>query len=395
MTDWDFAVIGGGIAGASVAYELQARAHVVLLEGEAVPGYHTTGRSAAFLVESYGTPVVGRLTRAGRSFFEHPPPGFSPVPLVHPRPVLWIAREDQRESLRAALARGRSAGADLRSVEGAEAEKRCPVLRSGSVAEAVSEPAAMSIDVAALLDGFLRGFRGRGGTVLTRARVTRIERGEGGFELEAGGRVHRVRGVVDAAGAWCDTVASLAGVSALGLRPLRRTVITFDPPPDSDLSDWPCVIDADERFYLKPEGACLLASPCDETPSEPCDVVPEEYDVALAVDRIESATTLRIEHLRRRWAGLRTFAPDRSPVIGEDPDCPGFFWLAGQGGFGIMTSPAAARIAASLILDRSLPPDVEALGLTPAALSPARLRAARGSSAPAASPASRSSGSSG
>lgn len=376
MKHWEIAVIGGGIAGASVAYELSARARVVLLEAEALPGTHTTGRSAAFLVESYGTPVVGRLTRAGRYFFEHPPPGFSPVPLVHPRPVLWIARRDQRESLRAALVRGRAAGADLRSVEAADAEKLCPVLRSGYVDEAVCEPGAMSIDVAALLEGFLRGFRSRGGMVLTRSRVTRIESSREGFEIEVGHQSHRAERVVNAAGAWCDEVARAAGISPIGLRPLRRTLITFDPPSSSDLSLWPCVIDADERFYLKPEGACLLASPCDETLSEPCDAVPEDYQVALAVDRIERATRLRIEHVRRRWAGLRTFAPDRSPVIGEDPKQPGFFWLAGQGGFGIMTSPAAARSAASLILDRALPHDVEDLGLTPDLLSPARLRAA-------------------
>jgi D-arginine dehydrogenase len=382
LSSSDFAVVGAGIAGASVAYELQARGSVVLFEREPLPGHHTTGRSAAFLVESYGTAVVGRLTRGGRRFLEDPPEGFASHPLVTPKPVLWIGREDQRESLAAALESGRESGANLRELDPARARELCPVLREDYVAGAIVEPNSMSIDVAGLFDAFLRGLRSRGGEVVTKAEVTRLERSGGGWEIEAGGRTHRAGVVVNAAGAWCDVVGRLAGAQPIGLRPLRRTAVTFAPPPATDIRAWPCVIDADEDFYFKPAGAHLLASPCDETPSEPCDATPEDYEVALAAERVQRATTLEIRHIHNRWAGLRSFVADRSPVIGMDPEVPGFFWLAGQGGFGIMTSSGAARAAAALIADDSLPDDLAALGLTRAQLSPARLARKAGGGGP-------------
>jgi D-arginine dehydrogenase len=367
----DFVVIGAGIAGASVAYELQGRGRTVLLERERVSGYHTTGRSAAFVVESYGSSLVRALTHGGRGFLEDPPKGFAPHALVHPCPVLWIGREDQKNRLEAALEADDS-GADLRRVSVDNARELCPVLREEYVACAVMEPKALSIDVAGLLDGFLRGVRTRGGEIYQRAGVDRIEWTGNGWEVGAGDRTWRTPVVVNAAGAWCDDVARLAGARPLGLRPLRRTAITFDPPPGADVRSWPCVIDADEQFYFKPEGARILASPCDETPSEPCDATPEDYDVAVAVDRVQRATTIEVKHVANRWAGLRTFAPDRSPVIGTDPERAGFFWLGGQGGFGIMTSPGAARAAAALIVDGALPGDLADLGLTPEDLSPSR-----------------------
>jgi D-arginine dehydrogenase len=372
VTSHDFAVIGAGIAGASAAWALQAHGRVLLIEREPLPGYHTTGRSAAFLVESYGNRVVRTLTRAGRGFFERPPEGFASHPLVEPRPVLLIGREDQQESLAETLRAGTETGAALEALDAAAARALCPVLREAYVARAVSEPGAMSIDVAGLLEGFLRGLRARGGEVVTRADVTRLERAGDGWEIDAGGSRYRAGVVVNAAGAWCDVIAACAGAGKIGLQPLRRTAVVFDAPPGSDPRSWPCVIDADEQFYFKPEGGRILASPCDETPSEPCDTIPEDYDVALAADRVERATTIQVKHIRRRWAGLRSFAPDRGPVIGMDPEREGFFWLAGQGGFGIMTSPAASRCAASLITSGKLPPDVAALGLTPDDLSPAR-----------------------
>ncbi len=373
MSRHDFIVIGAGIAGASAAYELQQHGSVVLLEREPLPGHHTTGRSAAFLLESYGSAVVGRLTRGSRGFLEQPPEGFSDSPLVTPKPVLWIGREDQRESLEVSLASGREAGADLREVDVAAARELCPALREDYVAGAVVEPNAMHIDVAGLLDSFLRGFRRRGGELATKAEATRIEHSGGLWDVEAGGRTYRAARVVNAAGAWCDRVASLAGARPIGLRPLRRTAITFDPPPGCDVRSWPCVIDADEDFYFKPEGGQLLASPCDETPSEPCDASAEDYAVALAAESVQRATTIEIRHIRNRWAGLRSFVADRSPVIGMDPERTGFLWLAGQGGFGIMTSPAAARAAAGLIVEGSLPEDLQALGLAAEQLSPERL----------------------
>jgi len=374
MPDYEFAVIGAGIAGASVAHELQAHGRVVLLEREPLPGHHTTGRSAAVLVQSYGNDVVRRLTQASRGFFESPPDGFAAHPLVFDRPVLFIGRADQRERLEEERKAGEELGVDLRLLDAAEARSLCPVLREDYVAGGLLEPDARGIDVAGTLDGFLRGLRARGGVVRTRAEVVRIEPTGEGWEVEAGGEILRAALVVDAAGAWCDEVAGLAGARPIGLQPLRRTVITFDGPGECDFRAWPIVVDVDEEFYFEPEGAQILASPADETPSEPCDAVAEDYEVALAVDRIERATTLEIRHIQSRWAGLRSFVADRGPVIGADPDLPGFFWLAGQGGFGIMTAPAAARAAASLIVRGSLPPDLAELGLTPEQLSPARLR---------------------
>jgi len=373
MSNPDFIVVGAGIAGASAAYELQQHGSVALLEREPLPGQHTTGRSAAFLVDSYAGPVVGKLTRTGRSFFEQPPEGFTDIPLVTPNSVLWIGREDQRASLDAALVKGREAGAELHEISIAEAKTICPVLREDYVAGAVAEPSAMHIDVAGLLEGFLRGFRQRGGEILTKAEVTRLEKQGDAWAVDAGGETYRAPIVVNAAGAWCDVLGRLAGARPIGLRPLRRTAITFDGPKDTDTRSWPLVIDADEDFYFKPEGAQLLASPCDETPSEPCDTSPEEYDVALAADHVQRSTTLEISHIRNSWAGLRSFVEDRSIVIGMDAEHDGFFWLAGQGGFGIMTAPSAARATAELIVNGTLPENLQTIGLTPAMLSPERL----------------------
>jgi len=373
MANHDFIVVGAGIAGASAAYELQRHGSVALLERESLPGQHTTGRSAAFLVDSYAGPVVGKLTRAGRGFFEQPPEGFTEIPLVTPNSVLWIGRDDQRASLDAAIAKGREAGAKLHEVSISEAREICPALREDYVASAVAEPSAMHIDVAGLFEAFLRGFRQRGGLIATKAEATRIKRCGDAWEVEAGGQTFRAPIVVNAAGAWCDVIGRLAGARPIGLRPLRRTAITFDGPRDTDTRSWPLVIDADEDFYFKPEGAQLLASPCDETPSEPCDPRAEDYDVALAADRVQRATNLEIRQIRNRWAGLRSFVADRSIVIGMDAERTGFFWLAGQGGFGIMTSPAAARATAGLIVNDSLPEDLLDLGITPEMLSVERL----------------------
>ncbi len=372
MRSYDFAVIGAGIAGASVAYELQQRGSVLLLEREALPGQHTTGRSAAFLVESYGNAAVRRLTRASRTFFEAPPQGFAEGPLVKPRPSLWIARPDQRLRLAAQAKDAIEAGVNLQQVDGEEARRLCPVLREGYAASGVVEPDAKSIDVAALLAGFLRAFRASGGRVVTGAPVTGLCREGSSWEISSTTERYRAGIVVNAAGAWADQVGRLAGARGIGLQPLRRTAITFDPPNGADVQDWACLIDADEDFYLKPEGTQLLASPCDETPSEPCDASADDLGVALAAERIQRATTLELRTIRRRWAGLRSFVADRSPVIGMDSECESFCWLAGQGGFGIMTSPAAARAAADLVVEGRLPRDLAELGLLPQQLSPMR-----------------------
>lgn len=371
----DFVVIGAGIAGASVACALQEHGDVVLLERESLPGHHTTGRSAAFLVESYGSSAVRALTRASRRFLSEPPDGFSEIPLVHSNPMLWIAREDQRKILEQALQEGRAAGSPLEAIDAVAAREVCPVLREDYVAAATIEWAALHIDVSALLDAFVREFRRRGGRLVGSAPVEKIVRQGGSWQVEAGGERYTAQSVINAAGAWAEQVGHLAGAASIGLRPLRRTAITFAPPEAADVRSWPCVVDAEEDFYFKPEGVRLLASPCDETPMEPCDVSPDDYEVALVAERVQRATHLKIRHIENRWAGLRSFVADRAPVIGLDSEQQGFFWLAGQGGFGIMTSPAAARAAAGLVVEGALPDDLLAEGLTEEALSPTRLRA--------------------
>jgi len=372
LQTYDFAVIGAGIAGASVAYELQSRGRTLLLEQEPLPGQHTTGRSAAFSMQSYGNRLVQLLTRAGRTLLVDPPEGFAPQPLAQRCPFLWIARPEQVQRLTEHAQRVAATGGELVEVSAAESRSMCPVLREDQIAMALVEERALHIDVAALLAGYLAGFRARGGELVTRSPVTELCSTRDGWEIRAGEAHHHAGVIVNAAGAWAEEIGALVGARPIGLAPLRRTAITFDPPDGVEIAHWPCLIDADEAFYLKPEGAQLLASPCDETPFAPCDVTPDELDIAMAVDRVMRATTLEIRHVQHSWAGLRSFVADRTPVIGMDPKIPGFCWFAGLGGFGIMTAPSSARAAASLIVDDTLPEDLKTLGITPEMLAPSR-----------------------
>lgn len=376
MRTFDIAVIGAGIAGATAACELAARARVVLVERESAPGYHSTGRSAALLTENYGNETIRRLTIASRRFFERPPDGFADHPLLSERGVLWIARPDQQAELAAALEAGRALVPSIHAVGVAEASRLCSGLRPEYLGAAVLEPDAMDLDVDAILQAFLREFRRRGGTLLTSAEVSLLARDGAGWRIQAGGESLGATIVVNAAGAWCDVVGRLAGARPIGLVPRRRTAITFDAPPGMDPRRWPVVIDVDEHFYFKPEAGRILGSPADETPVPPCDARPDDIDVAEAVDRIERAAAVSVTRIQAKWAGLRSFVSDKSPVVGADPDLPGFFWLAGQGGYGVMTSPAMARITAGLVLGGRIPEDLAAIGLDATDLSPARLRGA-------------------
>lgn len=369
----DFVVIGAGIAGASAAYRLARHGRVVVLEGEAAAGYHTTGRSAALFTESFEIGLVRKLATASRSFFEQPPPGFSGVPLVGSLPFLFIARRDQIDSLEEAL----DSGGDfpsMRTVDANEARALCPILREGYVQAGLYEAGAGSLDVDALLQSYLHGVRAAGGVVQFRSRVVALERTGGRWVVgtEAGRIETSV--VVNAAGAWADQIGELAGARPVGLVPKRRTAFTFPAPPGADPGSWPVVCDIDEDFYFKPESSQLMGSLAEETPMEPHDVRAEEIDVAMAIERIEAATTLQIRSVSSTWAGLRSFVADRRPVAGMDPDLDGFFWLAGQGGFGIMTSPALSRAAEGLIVDGRLPAELDGLGVAAADLGPARLR---------------------
>lgn len=371
MNHADVIVIGAGIAGASVAAHLAQTRRVVLLEREDRAGYHSTGRSAALFTEIYGNGVIRSLTRASRKFLFEPPAGFAEGALTRPRGCLYIATQSQLEALHVFGALPDVAPV-TRPLAVREAHALCPILRDGYVAAALLEPDSSDIDVSALHQGYLRLFRRREGRLLTNAPVEALERRAAGWTVNAAGQHFTAPIVVNAAGAWADEVASRAGLGRVGLQPCRRTAVLVDGPPGLDVGRWPFVNDVEEQFYFKPEAGSLFLSPADETPVEPSDAQPEEWDVAAAVERIEAATTLQITRLKARWAGLRTFAPDRTPVVGFSDEREGFFWLAGQGGYGIQTAPALSRAAAALIMESPLPEDLQTLDV--AALSPQRFR---------------------
>ncbi|MDP6706207.1 MAG: FAD-binding oxidoreductase [Alphaproteobacteria bacterium] len=370
---YDCIVVGAGMAGATAGYHLSAEARVLVLEMEDQPGYHTTGRSAAVYSEWYGNPVINGLTTGGKAFFLEPPGGFAEHPLLSPRGVLLIGREDQRTALDEAEESGRHLPT-IRRLDRDQTLTLCPVLRPDYVSGAIFEPDAMDIDVHALHQGFLRGLRERGGRIVTDAKVEALARGGELWRVTSKAGSFEAPIVVDAAGAWADEVAQMAGVAPVGLEAKRRTAILFEPPADLEIGTWPAVIDVDEEFYFRPDAGKILGSPADETPQPPADAQADELDVALAVDRIERATSLRVGRIEHRWAGQRTFAPDKTPVVGFDAAAPGFFWFAGQGGYGIQTAPAMGRLAAALIGSRGVPDDLASLGITEIAVSPARFR---------------------
>ena len=370
---FDFVVIGGGMAGASAAYELADGASVLLLEREEHCGYHTTGRSAALFSETYGNATIRSLTRASRGLYEAPPPGFAEHPLLTPRPVLFVARTDQEASIADMTEIFARTGGKPSRILGSDAvRERVPIMRADYVAQALLDETSMDIDVHALHQGYLRGARARGARFAVSAEVLDIGRGPAGWRVTTASERFEARTIVNASGAWADTIAAMAGVAAAGLTPLRRTAMMLDLPDGVDASLWPHVIDIDEEFYFKPDGGRLLASPADETPSPPCDAQADEFDIAVAIDRIQQAADLPVRSISRRWAGLRTFAADRSPVVGFDPHCEDFFWLAGQGGYGIQTAPALAKVVAALAHRRPLADEILEAGFDPDTVSPAR-----------------------
>jgi D-arginine dehydrogenase len=368
----DFLVIGAGIAGASAAYELAAFGRVLVLERESQPGYHTTGRSAALFTETYGNATMRALTCASKAFLASPPAGFASVPLLAPRGTLLAARADQRAALERTFAECSALVGNLELWTGAQVRERVPVFTEAQVDGGLWEPDAMDIDVHALHQGFLRGLRARGGEVVCNAEVVALEREGETWRVETRGERYAAPIVVNAAGAWADEIGRLATAGPIGLVPKRRTAITFDPPRGASIERWPAVIDVDEQWYFKPDAGRILASPADETPSAPCDAQPDEYDVAVLIDRITTATTLAVARIHAKWAGLRSFVADKTIVAGFDPRRPGFFWLAGQGGYGIQTAPAAGRVAAALARGEPLPEDVQALGVRADDLAPDR-----------------------
>jgi D-arginine dehydrogenase len=372
----DVCVIGGGIAGLSAAAIVAERQRVVLLERESQLAYHATGRSAALFDETYGNRTIGVLTRASRAFYARPPQGFADVPLLKDRGSLFIATDAQRAALAVLAEEFRAGGAAVTLGDGAEARKRVPVLAS-TVTACLYQADTWDIDVGAVVSGFRKLLRARGGQIVTDAAVDALERDGNGWRVRAGSTSLTASVLIDAGGAWADEVARLAGVEPVGLQPRRRTALTVDLPSAIDARAWPFVGDVEERFYFRPESGRLLLSLADETLSAPCDAQPEDEDVAEAVDRVERATTLSFDRVVSAWAGLRTFVRDRRPVIGFDQKAPGFFWLAGQGGYGFQTAPAIARCVAALVRGGPLPGDIAEAGVTVATLGPGRLREVR------------------
>jgi D-arginine dehydrogenase len=344
---FDVIVIGAGMAGTSAAAFLSEHRRVALVEAEEAAGYHTTGRSAALWTANYGPPDVRLLTALSRQFYETPPDGFATVPLMRPRTVLFLATAAQMPELDQAL----SIGAGLRRITVAEAETMLPALRPGYTSGAAVEEDAFDMDVSAIHQGFLRQLRARNGVIALRNRANRIANGSGGWRVEtASGAIFHAPTIVNAAGAWADEVAMMAGAAPIGLIPKRRTAAIIDPSP-WNAEHWPMVLDASENWYARPEARTrLMVSPADETPSYPHDVQPEEIDVAIGIDRMQQALDITVRRVEHAWAGLRTFAPDGSLAFGWDKARDGFLWCAGQGGYGIQTAPAAGRLAANLVL---------------------------------------------
>ena len=370
---FDCIVIGAGMAGASAAAEIaEAGLSVLLCEAETQPGQHSTGRSAALFTTSYGPPPVRALSRASHAFFAAGHPELDHA-LLRPRGALFVAPPG-REAAAEQLADDLGPGVQRLNSDGARA--LFPLLRPRAVACAIFDPSASDVEVASLHALYLRRLTAAGGRLQTRAEARTIRRDGGIWAVDTPAGRFLAPILVNAAGAWADGVATRAGVPTLGLEPRRRTALLVDPPAGTDPRAWPMAIDIDEQWYVKPDAGRLLLSPADATPSVPCDAHPEEIDIAIAIDRVQHALDLPVQRIVQKWAGLRSFLPDGVPVAGFDDGAPGFFWLAGQGGYGIQTAPALARCTAALVTSRPLPPDILAEGLTPSTLAPSRLRTA-------------------
>ncbi|MBM7368141.1 NAD(P)/FAD-dependent oxidoreductase [Gordonia hydrophobica] len=378
-TDYDTIVIGGGIAGVSIAYELAEQQSVAVVERESTLAYHTTGRSAATFLESYGNATVRMLTRASRDFFVAPPE-FVDGPLVADLPLVIVAEKAEVQSLRSlheAVNGGPVRSGTIELLDGEAAERLNPMLRPGYTELAMVDFGSLELDVHGLHQGFLRGLRRRGGDVLKSAGIVGARRERSVWVLsDAKGNELRTRNVVNAAGAWCDEVAEIFGAAPIGIRPLRRTAFMVAGPRELPVgfsgSRRTMTMSASEDFYFKPDGASFLCSPADETLQEPADAKPDDLEIARAIDRLNEASLLEIRSVATSWAGLRSFTADRTPVIGPDPTVDGFSWFAGQGGYGIQMAPALARAGAGLMVHGELPTDLTDMGLSTALLSAGR-----------------------
>ncbi|HEV7658565.1 MAG TPA: FAD-dependent oxidoreductase [Allosphingosinicella sp.] len=369
MDGADFLIIGGGIAGLSAAARLARHGKAIVVEAEDALGYHSSGRSVSFSHYGIGGEAVRALTAHSRPFFEQPPAGFSEVPVAKPFASLYFAAGDELpalESLAAAMAEFTDA---IRPLDADGLTALCPVLETGpgAAVRGLLDPTGLKLDADALLHGFARAVRALGSEIRLGHRIASIER-RGEAWIVDGSLSAPI--LVNAAGAWADTVASLAGVAPLGLQPKRRTIIAVDPPAGADIAAWPFAHSVAGDFYMLAEAGRLLVSPVDEVADDPCDAQPDDYDIAFAADRLEHYTCVRVARIAHRWAGLRTFTADRVPTAGFAPGAPGFLWLAGQGGYGLQTAPAMAQIVEALVTGALWP---AGLAATPAQIRPERL----------------------
>jgi D-arginine dehydrogenase len=382
---YDYAVIGAGIAGASLAYQLASVGRVLILEQEDQPGYHTTGRSAAMFMASYGPPAARALTRASRAFYVNPPPEFCEHPIVSPRGCLYVASAEQLPRLHATFAALKATDPNVHLVDRDTALMLCPMLRpewaacaetehSGQQLIAIHEPDAMDLDVHALHQGYLSGAKRRGAILQTRAKVlaAKYDSGRWAVGIESTDQVMHAKVLINAAGAWATPIANLCAARPIEIEPRRRSAFTFDAPNGMDCSHWPTIADLDETFYFKPDAGQLLGSPANADPTFPHDVVAEEIDIATGIDRIQTATTANIRRPKRVWAGLRSFSPDKELVIGWDIQTPKFFWFAGQGGYGIQSAAAASELAAALLTGQQVPAHIQSELPDQTVISPAR-----------------------
>lgn len=370
MADYDVVIIGAGIAGASLAAEIAPHCRVLIAEAEDRPGYHSTGRSAAFWAETYGGPQVQPLTTASGPWLHDPPPGFGDRSFLAPRGSLTLARGDELHLLKAFEADFDGSGVRMERWERAQLEAMLPGL-SADIVAGTYEADCQDIDVGGLHQAYLAVARRAGAAIALRSALIEAAHGAGGWTLTMGDQQVTTSRLVNAAGAWADAVAERSGVRPLGVQPFRRTVVQLrtSPAPSADL---PLTLGVRGDYYFKPEGGRLWLSPHDETPEDASDTAPDEMDMAIAIDRFSHVVDWTIEAVEHRWAGQRSFAPDRLPLIGFAADSPHFFWFAGQGGFGIQTAPAAAKLAAAILL--GITPDAILARVDPQLYNPARLR---------------------
>lgn len=346
---FDVIIIGGGIAGVSLGALLSSKVRTAVVEMEATPGYHATGRSAAYFAPAYGNDVIRALTRASADTYETA--DLFAYPVIRRRSALFVGTETQSESIAVMHAEQ----PDLQRLNAADLKNQVPIFHD-QMSHGLLDESGGDLDVDAILQGYLKLLRHNGGEIVTDAKVQALTY-KGTWQISTNKDTFTAPIIVNAAGAWADNLAAMAGLKPIGLTPMRRTALLVDPPLNQDISHWPMVVDVDENFYFKADAGKLLLSPADETPSEPMDAHPTEFDVAVAIDRVCAAIELDVKRVNHQWAGLRTFSSDKSPVIGFDPRNQGFFWLAGQGGYGVQTAPGVAQLASDLLLGNN--PDTE------------------------------------